>query len=71
MIVFDCLRKFSRKLAKYAIKVKTQSALRINNSPSKRSFGCMFSIDSKHLLIFGGDDESKKYNDTILIKVKK
>ena len=33
--VFDFLRKFSRKLARYAIDVKTQSALRINNSPSK------------------------------------
>ena len=33
--VFDFLRKFSRKLARYAIDVKTQSALRINNRPSK------------------------------------
>ena len=33
--VFDFFRKFSRKLARYAIDVKTQSALRINNRPSK------------------------------------
>ena len=32
--VFDFLRKFSRKLARYEIDVKTQNALMINKSPS-------------------------------------
>jgi len=32
--VFDFIRKFSRKLARYEIDVKTQNALMINKSPS-------------------------------------
>ena len=42
--VFDFLRKFSRKLARYAIDVKTQSALRINNRPSKNIWIVTLSI---------------------------
>jgi hypothetical protein len=35
LTVFDFLRISSNKLARYAIDVKTQSALRINNTPSE------------------------------------